>query len=41
MVGIFCECSILIRLFAHPFVSYHIVPSERFVFVRWRVDIEA
>jgi len=26
MAGIFCECSILIRLLAHPFVSFQMAP---------------
>ena len=36
MVGIFCGCRILIRLLAHPFVSFQIIPWEKFAFGRLR-----
>ena len=34
------ECSVPIRLLAHRFLAFQIMPSARFAFGRWRVDIE-
>ena len=34
-----CECSVPIRLAAHLFVSLQTMPSARFAFGRWMVDI--
>jgi hypothetical protein len=34
------ECSVPIRRLDHRFVSFQIMPSARFAFGRWRVDLE-